>query len=713
MSWLLPLGATSAIPGFDSKHIPSQDHYQVTTDTYSELWPWRSYRSSTHMPPHMEITRHNGELSNGYIFMTPYDDKMKDGVHEEGVGFMMTQDGDLVFTPEEHGYNFCHDWLSGMTDFRKQEYKGRPYLTYWNGCNTQGAHWGHRWGRVTFIDEDYSNFTINPDLGMTTLDNANQGQIDVHEHEITERNTMVVTSYNNTQHDLTSIGGPTDPDKSWVADSCFFEVDIETEEVLFSWCALDHVPLENARLMANNPRGNKHDPWDWFHINSVQAIGENYMISSRHHFTVYLISGKDGSIIWNFDGQDQRGDFGSMPANFMLQHHARAQNFSDHGMTITLFNNHGQKPSQGLGFWVPLPPNPNNPPQLVKKLEVPKSPVHAATQGSVQLNLGNGNSFVGYGKIPLAREFGPTTNGEVNGDLLWQARFGHDGAAMSYRAFKMPWRGTPKGWDPVVFVEKVRLQRDRYTKVFVSWNGATDVNSWAVFKGDDKDSLKSAGVAKKQGFETVFHLEKARCVQLGAIRDGEVIRGSNVVCVEDDEEDEEIILDSNLEHETDSAAINEIEADKDQLASEKQRLEALNADLEAEKEALQTANDDMEAKIDEMGAEIEDYESGAWFSYRLFAEVACAVVLVVTGSWAYILWRDRRQRHYQSIDNEASYFDLRRVESETGSTRGVNGSTKDGGSPDDFELEDDDEDNEKEGRKLNARIPFLRSITPG
>jgi hypothetical protein len=139
MPWSLPLGAISALSHFSSRQIPSDNHFQYTTDTYSELWPWRSYRTSPHMPPHMNISRYDGHLADGYIFLTPYDDKAKDGVHEEGTGFVMTMDGDLVFTPPSSFDGYCEDWLSGMTDLRKQEYRGKKYLTYWNGCNTHGA----------------------------------------------------------------------------------------------------------------------------------------------------------------------------------------------------------------------------------------------------------------------------------------------------------------------------------------------------------------------------------------------------------------------------------------------------------------------------------------------------------------------------------------------------------------------------------------------
>ena len=204
--WALPLAAISEITNFNNTNIPSEDHYQITSDTYDSVWPWRTYKTSPHHPPHMEITRYDGKLSDGYVFLTPSNTKGKEGTYElSGTGFIMTTDGDMIFAGEERGYSFCDEWVAGMTDFRRQDYNGRPYITYWNGCNTQGAHWGHRWGRVTFIDEDYSNFTVSPDFDINTLDPKNRVQIDVHEHQMTEDGTMVVTSYNNTQKDMTFL----------------------------------------------------------------------------------------------------------------------------------------------------------------------------------------------------------------------------------------------------------------------------------------------------------------------------------------------------------------------------------------------------------------------------------------------------------------------------------------------------------------------------
>jgi hypothetical protein len=43
-------------------------------------------------------------------------------------------------------------------------------------------------------------------------------------------------------------------------------------------------------------------------------------------------------------------------------------------------------------------------------------------------------------------------------------------------------------------------------KVYVSWNGATDVTRWQVLTGAARDDLKAGPAAPKSGFETAIQL---------------------------------------------------------------------------------------------------------------------------------------------------------------------------------------------------------------
>ncbi len=203
---------------------------------------------------------------------------------------------------------------STITDnLRVVSYEGKPSLTYWSGISSSGANVGHGYGSVTFLDENYKEIlNVCPQLGLLTPDNVIYTcQGDFHESFVTDRNTLLVTAYNVTQTDLSPIGGPSD---GWILDCLFFELDPKTSDVLFRWSALEHIPVTETKLNLTGRGGfNQSKPFDWFHINSVVNIGDKFLMSSRHLWTVYLITAK-GEVEWTLQG-DTGGDFGLIPAN--------------------------------------------------------------------------------------------------------------------------------------------------------------------------------------------------------------------------------------------------------------------------------------------------------------------------------------------------------------------------------------------------------------
>jgi hypothetical protein len=164
----------------------------------------------------------------------------------------MTSEGELVFAVN----------VTGINDFRRQYYNGKAYLTYWSGYNSQGTNVGHGYGQTTFLDDTYQSFVVDPDLGLNKLTETEVASwsTDIHEQQMTSRNTLLISAYNNTPYDLTPVGGPAD---GWIVDGLIYEIDIATQEVLFSWHAVDHIPL-NASHQPIGESGNETDPWDWF-----------------------------------------------------------------------------------------------------------------------------------------------------------------------------------------------------------------------------------------------------------------------------------------------------------------------------------------------------------------------------------------------------------------------------------------------------------------
>src|SRR5829696_2440339 len=110
--------------------------------------------------------------------------------------------------------------------------------------------------------------------------------------------------------------------------------------------------------------------------------------------------------------------------------------------------------------------------------------------GNMQV-LPNGNVFIGWGRALVFSEY------SKDGELLFSARFPANG---SYRAFRFPWSGHPSD-RPVAVAEHASEEEVR---VYVSWNGATQVTTWEVLAGPRSGQLESLGSVPRDGFETAM-----------------------------------------------------------------------------------------------------------------------------------------------------------------------------------------------------------------
>jgi len=521
---------TSSPPDLDSWA------YVHVVEPESPHWPYRVFKSSPWTPPNVTITRNEGELAPGYLLLTAKS-RGKPVELEQSAPWILTDDNELVY---------AHNASHGSNNLRLQEYEGKPHLTVWLGDSTIG----HGYGELVILDEGYDQVNAGFDASIKMNGAKTKeapGLIDFHEQELTSRGSVYVSVYNNTPVDLTPVGGVTD---GWLADSLVYEFDIKTGEVLFTWSALDHIPLEasNIDMVTYMGEGIGGSPWDHFHLNSVQELpGDKLLINSRHAFAFYLVDKKTGDIDWELSGRGEGGNFGPLGEDgmFSWQHHARAVNVTEDGMVVSLFDNHHMQelkrttPTRGLLLELSLPPDKNQPPKVLRNIHVQDEPIHSGSQGSYVPYLTNGNQMICYGPTPVVREFGP------DGDVRWEGRFGHDEKAQSYRAFKEEWHARPKAWDPSLFVAKVEEGKrhehegegehkadGEQWELHVSWNGATDVDRWNVYSRKGHGQWSRAGSAKKKGFETVMRIEaeEGMCVVVGAVEGREEVRRSNEVC---------------------------------------------------------------------------------------------------------------------------------------------------------------------------------------
>lgn len=282
-------------------------------------------------------------------------------------------------------------------------------------------------------------------------------------------------------------------------------MDIETGNLIFQWRASDHVPLTDSYKPIGGDGDGKapETAYDFFRLNSIEKDeAGNYIISSRHMHTIYCLS-PAGDILWTIGGKhssctDLSDGFAS---NFAWQHHARLHENN----TISLFDNGGNnvfhKFSHFLcGMIIEIDAEAMTV-SLVHEYIHP-SKLLATSQGSMQV-MDGGNVLVGWRNTPAFTEI--TADGEVLCDMHFGTSLVFEildfGWVKSYRAFKSKWVGTPKTKPDIKVLNG---------RVFVSWNGATEVKSW-ILQGagletaNDEDFIDLEEL-EKTVFEMAFEL---------------------------------------------------------------------------------------------------------------------------------------------------------------------------------------------------------------
>ncbi len=290
---LVTLSTITAPLPFTGEGIICSANSVSVIDDRPKIWPWQEYTTLNTTPPHLQINATGQPLSSGLILFTPGGPSVK-----EAAPFIMTDTSDLVWGGPP----------SNATNLRMQTLFDKPVLTYWEETGKNAQLPAHGNGKVVILDTSYKQiYTICPQLNLTGA--SSPCYADLHESFITPDNTMLITAYNITTADLSSVGGP---ENGYVLESLAVEVDIATGEILFMWSPLDHVPINTTHMPLLKSGHNESLPFDWFHMNSIQAFEGHFLINSRHTWTAYLVD-RSGNIIWQIDGRNG-GDFGSIPA---------------------------------------------------------------------------------------------------------------------------------------------------------------------------------------------------------------------------------------------------------------------------------------------------------------------------------------------------------------------------------------------------------------
>lgn len=234
-------------------------------------------------------------------------------------------------------------------------------------------------------------------------------------------------------------------------------------------------------------------------MNSVDNNDEgDYMISARFTDCIYKISGTDGSVIWRLGGDES--SFVLDNFNFSKQHDAR---FVEHNSTTTVIS-FLDNASDGVNE------TSSTSSALLVALETSVTPMVARViqrwtrpngnlsrlRGNFQL-LPNRHALIGWSDNSYITEHTP------DGELVLEAQFAST-RFVTYRSYKANFTGMPDE-APTLKTYAFGASLTTVTTVcYISWNGATEVDSWEFFR--NSSAATHVGRVKKTGFETVFQL---------------------------------------------------------------------------------------------------------------------------------------------------------------------------------------------------------------
>lgn len=416
-------------------------------------------------PAAIRVTRSSSRTAPGDLFVSSQHGPVQNGPE------LLDSRGDMIWFHAVPKGDSC-------TDVRAQTYENRPVVTWWQGFVGPGLGVGQ--------DEIYSD-SYQP---VATVRAGNGLSADLHEFLI-ERNTAVITAYYPVYWNTSSVKGG--HRSQIVLDSVVQGIDIPTGLVTFQWDSLDHVPLSDSY---GHPPASAGTPWDYFHVNSVQQVGDgNLIISSRHTWSIYKVSRQTGRVLWTLGGKHSNFRLGP-GARFAWQHDVRLRP----GHQVTIFDNGAglaktERQSRGLTLRLGFSHGDPVSATLVGQ-DVHSPPLLAYYEGNVQ-RLANGDEFIGWGQQPELSEF------NARGQDLFDARF--VGNTDSYRAYRFPWQG-----QPVTRPSAVTLVKGGRRIVWVSWNGTTLTTRWRILGGPTPTHLdETVTTAAKRTFETGVRLPHA------------------------------------------------------------------------------------------------------------------------------------------------------------------------------------------------------------
>ena len=226
------LSSPCVCAGCGSIPYPSNTGYTTPDPITNSPQVWSFVSEPDLHPMKVIVNTYNPGTSSGLIFLAPY------GFSDVA---MYGQPGSLMLDNEGNPFWFRPLSTPNLmnTDFRVQTFLGKSVLTFWQGtlatppAYTNAPGGSSEPGSCYYIlDNTYAVIkTVTARLGFTS---------DIHEFLLTPNNTALLLSTKTVSMDLTPYGGPKD---GYVQDFAIQEIDLLTNELIFFWDALDHIPL--------------------------------------------------------------------------------------------------------------------------------------------------------------------------------------------------------------------------------------------------------------------------------------------------------------------------------------------------------------------------------------------------------------------------------------------------------------------------------------
>jgi hypothetical protein len=419
--------------------------------------PGQTFRSAPDLQPPVISATADRDPGAGDIFLTPRLSKQQGPI-------ILDSSGRLLWFRPINGF---------ATNLQVQRYLGQPVLT-----------WFQQTGGNRATNEDV---VMNRSYDVVAAVHGVEGYVpDEHEFQLGSNGTAWIDAYTQTRSDLTSVGGPSN---GVVMDGMIQERDVRTGQLLWEWHALGHIPLSASFIRAPTSTA----PYDYFHINSIQELPKgNLLISARNTWAVYEIARQTGRVIWSLGGRHSSFRSGTK-AGFEWQHDARLEP----GGVLSVFDDASDPTStvepQSSGKIVRLNMSTMTASLVGRFRHTP--PLRSEGEGSAQI-LPDHNFFIGWGQQPVFTEYAPNGREIFNGSFPL--------GITSYRAYRFPWKGEP----PTRPSLAISAQPGGADRVYVSWNGATEVAAWRVLSGARPGAMHTATQSRRTGFETVLSLRQ-------------------------------------------------------------------------------------------------------------------------------------------------------------------------------------------------------------